>query len=140
MNDYALAWAAGFFDGEGNTNASMHTGRSAWALQMSVTQIHKSTLLRFQEAVEGLGTIYGPYETKSGVHPQWTWKARSEAVVTVFELLQPYLSGIKIDQANLAISRWESTRRPPMDLTAQAERRRTYKREWQRRKRAKVNV
>ncbi|HEX9696833.1 MAG TPA: LAGLIDADG family homing endonuclease [Actinomycetota bacterium] len=50
----SLAWAAGFFDGDGCFSA-------ASARIATITQVDREVLERFQATV-GFGTIYGPYE------------------------------------------------------------------------------
>ena len=132
-NDTELAWAAGFWDGEGNFNATLPKGNKAYILQAKVTQIHRDTLERFQAAV-GLGKIYGPYSTKSGVHPQFTLSIRGPAAVRALaETLWPYLCPHKQRQFSDAWTTWESTRPVVMTPEQRAERRRQQSRDWARR-------
>jgi len=68
-----LAWAAGFFDGEGSCHISKDNkkdGRKYKYLIVSLTQNNIQPLERFQKAVLGLGNINGPH-TKGG---SWTYK------------------------------------------------------------------
>src|SRR5438093_690756 len=53
----ALAWAAGFFDGEGHAGTVIPRGHAFPRFQLVVTQYECTTLERFQSAV-GLGRIY----------------------------------------------------------------------------------
>jgi hypothetical protein len=64
MNREELAWAAGFFDGEGWTGL-----RGPTTVGMSVTQMELQPLVRFHNAV-GVGTIYG-----RGTRGGWIWQA-----------------------------------------------------------------
>ena len=52
-----LAWAAGFFDGEGCFSLSKATMYPC----VSITQHHPEVLVRFADAV-GVGKLYGPYQ------------------------------------------------------------------------------
>lgn len=56
-----LAWAAGFFDGEGCFSYS----KSSKHVCISITQRDIEVLERFKESV-GLGRIYGPYRHRPG--------------------------------------------------------------------------
>jgi hypothetical protein len=66
----ALAWAAGFFDGEGSIYIDRDTrrnGRLYKAPTVSVNQAgeHSRDLLeRFKSSVGGLGSVTGPYRSK----------------------------------------------------------------------------
>src|SRR5207247_4911519 len=65
MDRFDLAWAAGFFDGEGWANAVAQEGRKTKQPQARINQADPNgvpeVLLRFQRAVGGLGRIGGPY-------------------------------------------------------------------------------
>jgi len=71
MNREALAWAGGFYSGEGYTGLNKFTTmgkggkkRSRWKKYPSMTVAQASspeTLERFNDAIMGLGKIYGPY-------------------------------------------------------------------------------
>lgn len=96
MNREELAWAAGFFDGEGHTRG--HTKDGRWpAPIMQVSQIDERPLIRFQAAVLGIGTIKGPripisvdgYSRK----PYWYYKTTNwRDTQTVIALLWYFLS------------------------------------------------
>ena len=97
--DTEVAWAAGFFDGEGNTCASRTRGKVR-SIHMSVSQCERSPLERFVEAV-GHGIIHGPYARNGGTtRPIWTVRINGRPkVAEVLELLRPYLCEFKIAQA-----------------------------------------
>lgn len=125
-----LAWAAGFFDGEGNTNAFLRTtlARDVWVVQLAVSQIHIDTLERFKRSV-GLGRIYGPY--KRAAQDIYTFKVSGfEKVQAIIAMLWPWLTPHKKEQASLALSRYRSTFRPLSTAEERAEALRKYKREW----------
>lgn len=117
MSSHELAWAAGFFDGEGHTrgkpkNRNSPLGRS----ELQVGQKHIECLERLQKAVGNLGTIGGPYHRKN---PVFFWYlTRTTEVDKVLTALWPYLSVHKKTQAEKAgfkfgFIRQSKTGRPP---------------------------
>ncbi len=105
-NPIELAWAAGFWDGEGSCGCyRKNDGKKRKAsnsyLRASVNQIDREVLDRFCEAV-GLGKVYGPYV---GITTQWAWQLHGEKVRLMFERLWPYLSRIKKEQAFAAYAK-----------------------------------
>jgi hypothetical protein len=93
-----LAWAAGFFDGEGHVRASPRKHeRPSLAVQMS--QIDPRVLERFRRAV-GFGHIYGPYApTGPRHHSKWEYRLYGlERVQTVAAYLWTWLSPVKREQ------------------------------------------
>ena len=103
MNLKELAWAAGFFDGEGTTHAiKQRKGRASGAkIMMALPQTNLETLERFQRAV-GVGVIYGPHVFKGNKHqrsPMWRWQAHQwQDVQVAIAKLWKYLSRPKKDQ------------------------------------------
>ena len=101
-----LAWAAGFFDGEGSTIARAF-GRRPGYFQLNVTVPqagHRGipeVLERFQTAMLGMGNISGP-DRKGGY--MLRFNARQEATL-VLQLLWPHLGEVKRAQAARAIAR-----------------------------------
>jgi hypothetical protein len=92
MTKTELAWAAGFFDGEG----SVGRRRGGRLLQMQVTQSYPygyETLTRFGTAVRG-GKVYGPYGPYKGARKQYFCWCVSGLIpsVKVIRQLHPYLS------------------------------------------------
>lgn len=95
-----LAWAAGFFDGEGCTTYDVQH-----RLKVQIGQIDREVLDRFQRAVGGVGRIYGPYPTKR--YPQFRYQIHShEGVQFVVAALWPWPGTIKRKQALNALERW----------------------------------
>src|SRR5438874_2443181 len=92
----ALAWAGGFFEGEGcivNGRYSA-TGGIRSGIALSAAQTSLEPLERLMEAV-GLGTINGPRLPKSQFSraPLWTWQVGGfEKTQAVIAMLWPYLS------------------------------------------------
>jgi hypothetical protein len=108
-----LAWAAGFFDGEGHTRVSK---RSTYVTKdgihrtynhnvnpvVQMSQTDKCLLDRFYAAVGNRGTISGPFKQKKGGgrwSDFWCYRCNSfDDAVAVMDLLLPYLSPPKEDQ------------------------------------------
>lgn len=90
-----IAWAAGFFDGEGSCLIS--SPRTAY---MSVRQTHPEVLHRFQQAV-GFGSIRGPYQQKNKKHsPYWEWGVGGHTYVqAAVAILWGFLGTVKREQA-----------------------------------------
>lgn len=107
-----LAWAAGFFDGEGTIACSFShrkTSRDGGnrTLQIQIGQTDPFVLRRFQKAVGGLGVVYGPYSRPNGRAKKiWFWSvANFEHVQAVVAMLWKFLSPIKRQQAFLALQK-----------------------------------
>lgn len=84
-----LAWAAGFFDGEGSICA-WHSGYTK-TISLEIGQVSRIPLDRFQEAV-GMGNVNGPYKGKSGRKDFYKWITNGpQNVGKVVELLLPFL-------------------------------------------------
>src|SRR5688572_7692289 len=90
-----IAWAAGFFEGEGCFS-------SHWSQQRKTTQhpnpnatvvnTDMSMLVRFQEIV-GMGTLYGRRRHNPKHQACWTWRVGgSRDVRALYEMLRPWLS------------------------------------------------
>jgi hypothetical protein len=113
--DQELAWAAGFFDGEGSTFTTVQ--RKCMFICIAVQQSTNKPLnvYRFQEIV-GIGKVY----VHAGNHAV-LWRTYKHGEVRyVLELLWPYLSCYKREQGRQAFERFVSARRgkcemPPFD-------------------------
>lgn len=87
-----LAWAAGFFDGEGCFKGARTNGLSDKKYgRISISQKDSEVLYRFKSAVGELGSVNGPYNN------MWYYVATRKAdIIVICELLRPYLSSIKV--------------------------------------------
>lgn len=96
-NREELAWAAGFWDGEGCTTPQRHkTG--AVSLHLTVHQVFRPNLERFYAAIGGLGKLYGP-EIRNTGKPISSWATgKFEHGQAVIAMLWPFLSQDKKDQ------------------------------------------
>lgn len=94
VQTHELAWAAGFFDGEGSCCFVPKSG----GLQMSVTQAGESALFaleRFKTAVLGIGYVRNRKAPKNATKPVYQWEVSSfEGVQAVVALLWKFLSPI----------------------------------------------
>lgn len=128
MKDTELAWAAGYFDGEGSTYVNRrkgvkHYGRENPSITtvttpcMSVCQVDRRTLDRFVSAIESTRKIGGPYKPKTeSSNPYFKWSLEGRpSVCATLTLLWPYLSDPKKEQARRVWSELEKakTKRSP---------------------------
>jgi len=114
LNTHELAWAAGFFDGEGSTIWTTRrprkagrlpkTGIRSWTyhnVQLSVSQSGQElpeVLTRFKQAL-GIGWLGGPY-VHGKRQPIWHYSVSGfERVQAVVAMLWRYLSSTKRAQA-----------------------------------------
>ena len=106
-NREELAWAAGFFDGEGSTHvASRFYERSDGVtkgpylqLQLSIVQVGEWCLIRFMQAVGDLGAIYAEKD-RDGCQPRHRWQVGSfEDCQAVLAMLWPFWTSPKRAQA-----------------------------------------
>jgi hypothetical protein len=133
-----LAWAAGFFDGEGTT--SIRSVRTYPYPGMSLNQVNLCTLERFHKAIGGVGKIYGPYQpkVKTGTRqPIYSWQAANfQAAQAAMALLWNFLSEPKRAQYKRAI---ETARTNPFWLlTYREKQRRRVVERWERVRAAKA--
>lgn len=114
FDTHELAWAAGFYDGEGSTSqgrSRRETGTYLCA-RVSITQLDREALERFRAAVLGLGKIT-PKEV--GGKAGWCWHAHADGAVAVIALLWKFLGRIKRDQAHRVLIEWQDYRRSRPD-------------------------
>jgi hypothetical protein len=98
MDRHELAWAAGFFDGEGWANAVAQTGRRTRQPHAQINQAGTdgvpAVLLKFQRCV-GVGRLKGPL-IKEGKQDLYWWEATSRPDVSrVADLIGPWLCPVK---------------------------------------------
>ena len=106
-----LAWAAGFFDGEGCTVARKRKAeppnrKAQCYINVTVGQSEPTTLHRFCKAV-GIGKVQGPWDrtpstkkdgSPSPRKPNWEYRVVNNQAHEVMVKLWPYLSDIKKEQ------------------------------------------
>lgn len=110
-----LAWAAGFFDGEGSFYGGPRGGayrRGQWHINASVTNTDRQLLDRFREAV-GIGIVCGPYELAGGRRPVYRWAIRSpQGVQAVGAMLWPWLGEYKRERWVYCLTNYRAHRLP----------------------------
>ena len=119
-----LAWAAGFFDGEGTVFVNHqkrvpHPARKNPARYditspvISVSQVEYQPLERFAKAVAGRKPT-GPYKQKTeNSRAYYRWDACGRpSVLRILGLLWPYMSQPKRDQARRAWAELEKCKGP----------------------------
>ena len=105
-----LAWAGGFFDGEGSTYLEKHRSHPGYfAARLHVTQSGSGgvapELLRFKSATGDIGTISGASKDKRDRKPYRRWRAFAENDVQLgIHRLLPFIGQVKRQQA-LAVVR-----------------------------------
>lgn len=109
-----LAWAAGFFDGEGCVFLTKPTDRSNLRIRLSISQVDRECLDRFRSAILGLGRVNGPYAVKGrpstkifSKQPQHRYSLDGfEKVQAAVTLLWSWLGSAKRFQATIALLTW----------------------------------
>lgn len=96
-----VAWAAGFFDGEGSSGSYLIKSRSGvgghFYPRVTVEQNERELLDRFCAAV-GTGKVLGPYinKTSFSLKPKWHYHAYGiKKTQLVRDLLWPFLGSAK---------------------------------------------
>ena len=113
LKDTELAWAAGFFDGEGHSStATKCRNKYTRRFRVAITQTHRDVLDRFRDALGCLGVVRGPYGPYSGHSPFWTYATDAAAdSIAVMTHLYPFLSKVKREQFDTAFGLYCSTRK-----------------------------
>lgn len=107
VNREELAWAAGFFDGEGNVRSRNEPQTPI--LMVQIGQRHSAFVLhRFHKAV-GVGTVGQYTSTKRGLTHYYRVYG-FEKVQTVMAMLWPFLSEVKKAQYVGALTHWQTRR------------------------------
>jgi hypothetical protein len=110
VNRTKLAWAAGFFDGEGWVGAIQaykRPGCGGLGIRSVIMQKDRRALDKFKQAV-GFGKVAGPYAAKGRVNPLYCWRIGQESQVRLlYKLLKPYLGVVKTLQFKKAIRVYE---------------------------------
>lgn len=88
----ALAWAAGFYDGEGSVGLSGPGGRYP---QLRISQCHPEVLQRFRLAVGGIGFVTGPHPRPAPRQDVWVYRTSGMNAQAVAAMLWPFLSSVK---------------------------------------------
>lgn len=104
-----IAYAAGFFDGEGHIRIQRHSSRGSYMLSVSAVQATEFPLPLFVELFGGtIKRRLLPY--RNTIRQLFTWQVSSKAAENALKLMMPYLIA-KLDEAQLALE-FRSTFRP----------------------------
>lgn len=98
-DSYELAWAAGFFDGEGHTRRRGAATRGG-GLGVHINQNDRRVLDRFAAAV-GRGNV-GTYKQANG-STMYAYRVHSRDAAEVLAAIWPWLSEMKRVQAEAAL-------------------------------------
>lgn len=119
MDRHELAWAAGFFDGEGWANAVAQTGRRTRQPHAQINQSDSEgvpvALERFRRAI-GAGRIRGPERKPGRINRYWWIVSSRPDVSRVATLLDPWLGDAKRREFEDAVG--PCTRYVPSRLTS----------------------
>lgn len=107
MDRHELAWAAGFFDGEGSAWAQAQKGRRTAQPYAQINQADPDgipvVLERFRRAV-GVGSIHGPKKDPRRID-LYSWVASSRPDVTAtLAALRPWLGSVKHNAFSSALA------------------------------------
>lgn len=102
-----LAWAGGFFDGEGSTFIRRRDQYVAVGISQSDDEGPPAVLARFQRAVGGIGILSGPIRVKTPAgergETKWIYNAFGhEMAQAVIAQIWPWLGSAKREQASRA--------------------------------------
>ena len=110
-----IAWAAGFYDGEGSINCGSNNGNPQTRIQLSIGQKNDgneiaAVLERFKKAV-GIGKIYRKARKGKEINQHQYLISKAEDVQTVVNILWPFMSHKKRHQASKAMAELSNGRK-----------------------------
>jgi hypothetical protein len=95
-----LAWAAGFFDGEGTISQTSAKGTRRRYLILRIGHVDPRPLRRLVDAI-GVGHVRGPYQHKKG-NGRWSdyyvWQLGGTRAEAAFAAIRPWLLLPKLEQ------------------------------------------
>jgi hypothetical protein len=122
-----LAWAAGFFDGEGYvgkwwTNKKDRKSQTL-TIRTTIHQAHPEVLRRFASAV-GVGKVRGPFKKRKERNwsPMWEYQAACQDTLKVADRLIPYLSPVKVRQFKDVVSAYTEHKATQAQRMSEAQR------------------
>ena len=96
-----LAWAAGFFEGEGSCCINQERpGQKRFSPRLTIQQMSPEVLVWFQQCVGGLGVVTGPHSRNRNREKQfWQFNARGwREVQAIVAMLWGFLGEVKKNQ------------------------------------------
>lgn len=110
LDTHELAWAAGFFDGEGSISCSetKRVHSNGRALKLGIAQVDPRPLERFVK-IFGIGKVNGPYNPSSKGRPYYEFATtKFEDVQAVIGMLWKFLSPPKREKAKEALLKYRN--------------------------------
>jgi hypothetical protein len=107
-NSEELAWAAGFFDGEGSIGTYPAGRYGKPRIDISLSQTDPQVLERFRNVLS-VGKVYGPYNQKNiNANPYWMYMtSTSKSTKIVVDKLIDFVSPIKRQQMIEATDKYD---------------------------------
>lgn len=106
--DLDIAWAAGFFDGEGSISirfgkmgVSREYGRRTYTLFLRASQVDRAPLDKFVRIFE-CGNVGGARQSTSRRAPYFDWCTSGKSAGRILRLMLPHLT-VKRERADLAL-------------------------------------
>lgn len=110
MLDTDVAWAAGFFDGEGTIiirEAKKSNGKPVYSIHIGITQREREPLDKFSKIFEGGKIGLKPNsQNKVGKQFYYNWRLFGLNACRALEKMLPYLSTDKREQAELVVNKF----------------------------------
>ena len=113
-SEIARAWAAGFYEGEGNIFGGVYQRRTRpgreRVILLAVHQVDPEPLLRFVSVI-GRGKVMGPYANRGNPKAQGQYRVQFNtrpAVGEVVEMLLPLLSDRRQEQIRDALATYDA--------------------------------
>ena len=114
MSKVELAWAAGFYDGEGSISCTANNGNPNTRIQLSIGQKNddgkksSARLERFKRAM-GVGKIYKKTRIGKEINQSQFLVCKAADVGTCVKLLWPNISVEKRNQMARAVEKFQHT-------------------------------
>lgn len=91
---HELAWAAGFFDGEGYITISRRNtkGYTGHYLKVGINHVNPKPLIEIQRLLGGLLKAQNPDKVIGNRKPRYSWSVSTSAAAEVLKQLMPYLN------------------------------------------------
>lgn len=105
--DTDIAWAAGFFEGEGHVKCAKrhNVKRTDRYFSITVAQVHREPLDKLQHIFGGkVYGPYGPYATNK--QPYFNYTAYGKEALDAVSEMMPYLYR-KGEQCKVAVQEWD---------------------------------
>lgn len=139
LDTHKLAWAAGFFDGEGSSSSFVSQGKLF--ITVNISQVDLAVLSKFINIV-GVGAINGSYKSRTAnSKPRWIYSAYGlDKVQHIMCILWEYLGVIKRNQFKNTINRYTEAYNLGMNKTTEENKKERRKRQIIRDRRINIGI